>query len=207
MKKHENLNVYLSNDQGAAKYDTNKVHRKLIHKFMNCVLELVGMTGKKNIFEVGCGEGQIMGVLYQHGYHVAGMDIASEAVEITRRNFRFHEGVEADVCQGDVYDTWKAFDDGIVICCEVLEHLPEPERALGIIADRTKEYFLLSVPREPIWCILNFLRGKYWKTWGNTPGHINHWGKRKFLRLCSNYGKVIEVRTPLPWIMVLVKKE
>lgn len=179
----------------------------MIRNFMNCVLNLVEQTGKKNVFEVGCGEGQVMGVLYQHGYHVAGMDYEQEAVEITRQNFKVHENIDINVRQGDVYGAWQGSEGGMVICCEVLEHLSEPEKALRIIADRTNDYFLVSVPREPIWCILHFLAGKNWKTWGNTPGHINHWGKKKFVRLCSHYGRVIEVRTPLPWIVVLVKKD
>lgn len=191
---------------GGQKYDANKIHRRLIRSFMDCILELIGMTGKKNVFEVGCGEGQIMGVLYQSGYNVAGIDNELEAVEITERNFKIHEGMDIDVRQRDVYGDWQSMEEGMIICCEVLEHLAEPEKALEIITDRTNDYFLVSVPHEPVWCILNFLRGKYWRTWGNTPGHINHWSRKKFVELCSHYGKVMEVRTPLPWIIVLVKK-
>ena len=44
-------------------------------------------------------------------------------------------------------------DDGVdtVICCEVLEHLDEPDRALAEIARVAARHVVLSVPREPLW--------------------------------------------------------
>ena len=47
-------------------------------------------------------------------------------------------------------------------------------------------FILLSVPKEPIWRICNMARGKYWKDLGNTPGHIQHWTKKKFCRMVVN---------------------
>ncbi|AMP03321.1 methyltransferase -containing domain protein [Collimonas pratensis] len=38
---------------------------------------------------------------------------------------------------------------------------------------------------------------------GNTPGHINHWSTRGFIQLISKYFDVIEVKSPLPWTMLL----
>lgn len=94
----------------------------------------------------------------------------------------------------------------MLICCEVLEHVSDPERGLKIIADCTDEFFIVSVPHEPIWCMLNMFRGKYLKRFGNTPGHVNHWTKHSFRNMVSKYGEIIAIGTPLPWIMMLVKK-
>ncbi len=59
-----------------------------------------------------------------------------------------------------------------------------------------------SVPREPLWCALNLARGKYIKDKGNTPGHINHWSKKRFAELVDRRFDVRAVRSPLPWTMV-----
>ena len=48
-------------------------------------------------------------------------------------------------------------------------------------------------------------RGAYLRDLGNTPGHVNHWSKRDFVSLLSRHGKVEEVRSPLPWTMLLVR--
>ena len=48
-------------------------------------------------------------------------------------------------------------------------------------------------------------RGAYWSDLGNTPGHLNHWSRRSFVGLLSRYGQVVEVRSPFPWTMLLVR--
>ena len=63
----------------------------------------------------------------------------------------------------------------------------------------------MSVPREPLWRGLNMARGAYWRSLGNTPGHVNHWSKRSFVSLLSRYGEVEEARSPFPWTMLLVR--
>jgi hypothetical protein len=60
------------------------------------------------------------------------------------------------------------------------------------------------VPREPLWRGLNLARGAYVQSLGNTPGHVNHWSRRGFVRLLARHGRVIEVRSPFPWTMLLV---
>ena len=78
----------------------------------------------------------------------------------------------------------------LVIACEVLEHLEEPEIALSELFRISNKYVLISVPNEPFWRIANFARGKYLNRLGNTPGHINHWSKNGIIDLTSKYGTV-----------------
>lgn len=205
MKKYK-LDVFDGGVRMKQKYNGNPIYRKLINGFMISLLQLIEKTGKTDIYEFGCGEGQLMGVLYQNGYKVAGFDLDKTSVQIAKENF-LSRGWLADIQIGNVYqkESEHTYRGGVIICCEVLEHLEKPEKALKNIKDKSDEYFIVSVPREPLWCILNFIRGKYIKNLGNTPGHINHWSKRKFVKLCSKYGKVVEVKSPLPWTMVLIK--
>jgi hypothetical protein len=53
--------------------------------------------------------------------------------------------------------------------------------------------------------MLNMARGAYWSTLGNTPGHLNHWSRGSFVKLLSRHGEVVEVRSPFPWTMLLVR--
>jgi SAM-dependent methyltransferase len=88
---------------------------------------------------------------------------------------------------------------------EVLEHVPDPEHTLAEMARCAERHLLVSVPREPLWRMLNMARGAYWPALGNTPGHLNHWSRRSFVRLLSRHGHVTEVRSPFPWTMLLVR--
>jgi hypothetical protein len=88
-----------------------------------------------------------------------------------------------------------------VVCCEVLEHLTDPARALGVLARLAQPSLIVSVPREPLWRMLNMARGRYWRALGNTPGHLQHWSAPSFLALLEAHVEVREVRMPLPWTM------
>jgi hypothetical protein len=68
-----------------------------------------------------------------------------------------------------------------------------------------KRHLLVSVPHEPLWRILNIARGAYVRELGNTPGHVNHWSKRSFVKLLERHGEVVEARLPFPWTMLLVR--
>jgi hypothetical protein len=86
-----------------------------------------------------------------------------------------------------------------------LEHVPDPERALAVLAALARPHLIVSVPREPLWRVLNLARGRYWRDLGNTPGHLQHWSTLAFLDLLQDHLEVLELRTPLPWTMALCR--
>ena len=88
----------------------------------------------------------------------------------------------------------------------VLEHLDDPARALGVLLRLAQPHPIVSVPREPLWRMLNMARCRYWRALGNTPGHLQHWSTRGFLALLEDQLEVREVRTPLPWTMALCRR-
>jgi hypothetical protein len=50
------------------------------------------------------------------------------------------------------------------------------------------------------------MRGKYLGQWGNTPGHVNHWSRKAFIDFVASRLEIVEVRSPLPWTMLLCKR-
>jgi 2-polyprenyl-3-methyl-5-hydroxy-6-metoxy-1,4-benzoquinol methylase len=93
-----------------------------------------------------------------------------------------------------------------VFSLEVLEHIPQPERALQEMMRVTRKYVLISVPNEPVFRIQRLLSGKGLRMWGDHPEHVNHWsfwGIQRFL--AANGLHIITARTPPPfaWSVVL----
>ena len=94
----------------------------------------------------------------------------------------------------------------LIICSEVLEHMERPKDALKNLMDYGNR-FIISVPHEPIWRIMNMARGKYLKDLGNTPGHIQHFSAQTFCVMLRECGlKVVELEKPLPWLMAYCEK-
>jgi ubiquinone/menaquinone biosynthesis C-methylase UbiE len=189
-----------------AKYTTgNPVSHYLVSKFFNSLGMFYSKISVDSILDVGCGEGMVLNHLNNQNKidTCFAIDFDENEVIDAKTNIPF-----CKVSVGSIYDI--PYSDNfvdLVICSEVLEHLNNPEIGLKQLHAVTKKYALLSVPREPIWRILNMARFKYWNKLGNTPDHLNHWSKRSFKRFVSEYFEIIDTKLPLPWIILLCVKK
>ena len=184
----------------------NPIARRLVAGFLEALADLAHRSGARQMHEVGCGEGFLTTLLAQSGFAVRGSDLSPSAVAIARQRAA-ELGLPVTFRVADVYDLTPERDGAeLVVCCEVLEHLTDPARALGILARLAHPHLIVSVPREPLWRLLNMARCRYWWDLGNTPGHLQHWSARSFLALLEDHVEVHEVRTPLPWTMALCRR-
>ena len=151
----------------------NPIEKRMMAGFFASLDAALPVTPPQTILEVGAGEGEVA----------------------QRLRERFPE---ASITIVDLPDD--AFD--LVLGIEMLEHVPNPRRALEEFARVARGSAVFSVPREPIWRVLNMARGKYWSDLGNTPGHIQHWSSGSFAKLIGSYFAVDTVRRPLPWTVV-----
>lgn len=118
------------------------------------VLDLV-RPGER-VFDIGLGRGYLCGLLVRDGgvASYAGIDIVETNLQATRSMVDAN-GLQADlvdVSLGDLYDLTAeqvgSSGTSLVICCEVLEHVPDPELAMIVLADALPEdaELLVSVP-------------------------------------------------------------
>lgn len=181
----------------------NPVVRALVAGFDRGLFDLVGRAGPvRSVLEVGCGEGHVTAKLAAlfPGARVLGTDFAPAIVEIARRE---HPGLEFRAVS--IYDAGALGPWDLVVAPEVFEHLEEPARALEAIASVATRAIVVTVPREPLWRLLNLARGQYWRSWGNTDGHVQHWSRGSLVRFLSTVVDVEAVRTPLPWTQALCR--
>jgi 2-polyprenyl-3-methyl-5-hydroxy-6-metoxy-1,4-benzoquinol methylase len=182
----------------------NPVVRRLMSGFRRALDELFEAAAPRSLLDVGCGEGVLVQSWAQQlgDARVVGIDLEEDSIqagwaEHTAPNleYRVMEAANLPFADGE-------FD--LATAIEVLEHVPDPAHTLAEMARCAERHLLVSVPREPLWRMLNMARGAYLRDLGNTPGHLNHWSRRSFVELLSRHGEVVEVRSPFPWTMLLV---
>ena len=188
------------------KYATrNPVERRLVGGFMAEVRELAARTGAREAHEVGCGEGELSLMLAREGLRMRGTDASAVVIEEARRRAGA-AGLAVDYRPAPISGLVAERDRAeLVLCCEVLEHLDDPEAGLERLVELARPWLLVSVPREPLWRALNIARLRYLGELGNTPGHVGHWSRDRFVRFLDPRVEVVEVRSPLPWTMALCR--
>jgi len=131
------------------KYGTrNPLARAMMNGFLRSFRQMVKDTGAREVHEIGCGEGHLSVRLAQAGLKTRASDFSKQVVDQARQKARA-AGVDVSFAATSIYDL-NPSDAGaeLVVCCEVLEHLPDPERALDILAQLARPHLIVSVPRE-----------------------------------------------------------
>ena len=184
---------------------TNPVVKRLMAGFERTLDELFAKAAPGSLLDVGCGEGVLT-----HRWaariapgRVVGIDLEDPAIQAEWEQ-RQAPNLEYRVMKAERMP----FAEGefsLATAIEALEHVPDPEHTVAEMARVARGgHLLVSVPREPLWRVLNVARGAYLRDLGNTPGHVNHWSRRGFVDLLSRHGEVVETRSPFPWTMLLV---
>ena len=170
------------------------------------------------VLDAGCGNGRHLHEAFKKpGVSVVGLDLKSEDVTHARNMMRLmeKEGESGDgawgIFTGDI--TRLPFSDhafDVVICSEVLEHIPDEAQAIREIIRVLKpgEILAVSVPRflpEMICWALS-------KAYRNEPGgHIRIYRKRELIRklekaglVCFDTGKAHGLHAPYWWLKCIV---
>ena len=137
---------------------------------------------QKKVLNVGCGEGRIDLHLASMGYRVYATDIKLPPQELVLMP------MSITIHLSDIFDlsSFPIKSSPIVICSEVLEHLPKYREALKNLLILTGVRLIITVPHE--------------KSFGGTnAGHCNFWDDGnvdEFIDLCSpNSVAISKIRT------------
>jgi len=135
------------------------------------------------IIDVGCGRGSFLELL-KNRYPSAtftGVEYSDEGKQAARPDLR------NSIIVGDIYDVVSQLPHhyyDILVCSEVLEHLPDPDKALELIASIIKPggIALLTVP-----CGMG-----YWSTQDKIAGHYRRFEYSEFASLVKNNNFTLE---------------
>lgn len=189
-----------------SKYENkNPIHQYFLQKFLSHIRYAVEETRAARIIEIGCADGYVIKYLKDHNpsLHFWGIDIDKSALARARQMNPDSHFEHGDALTFSVPE--KSFD--MVMALELLEHIPDFQKALGNFQKMNANHFLISVPHEPFFRISNFMRGRHWKRLGNHPEHVNTWSKLEFKNVIAPYFNIEKDYSSYPWTILLVTKK
>lgn len=193
------------NTSNCQKYHAaNPLVRRLLRRFLEEVSATVGGLEPSSIVDLGCGEGVVARLLHRRFPEIdyTGLDTSERSVKVARAlnpELRFE-------VRSLLEPPPPADQADVAICLEVLEHLPDADLTAARILSWTRERAIISVPWEPFFRLGNLLRGRYVRSWGDHPEHLQHFNRRSLRALLSRHATVERIWTSFPWILALIRR-
>ena len=140
--------------QDEKKYSTtNPVVLRLINRWLAVVRDAIG-PAPELIVDVGTGEGFATERTVPAGVAVVGVEYRHGKIYAATQRLDALSGVVGDAGLLPVRDS----SAPVVTCIEVLEHLTDPDVAVGELARVTRGHCVVSVPWEPVFRLGKLIR-------------------------------------------------
>ena len=167
-----------------------------LHFFGSIAQEIVARISPRTVLDAGCAMGMVVEALRDRGVEAYGVDVSEYAIANARQDVRPYCRV------GSILDPFPRRYD-LIVCIEVLEHLParEAERAVENFTNFSDDVLFSSTPKDfketthfnvqpPEWWAELFARHGFYRDVGFDASFITPWAVR-FRRLVGPVARVI----------------
>lgn len=181
----------------------NPIHKYTLGRFFDRVAVETSNLKPHSTLEFGCGEGLFLEELKKRNIkfnHLTGIDLRQDAIDCARDLLPEYTFQCIDLFD---FQPREKFD--LVIVSQVLEHLLEPGVFMERLVVLSDKHLLLTVPWEPWFQLMNFIRGRDFLRLGNHPEHVNRWTANGFRKFVSKYVTVCHTTLVFPFIILIAE--
>jgi 2-polyprenyl-3-methyl-5-hydroxy-6-metoxy-1,4-benzoquinol methylase len=153
----------------------------------------------QRMLDIGCGSGVSLLEAQALGARAFGVEADPNVQKLARElGLQIHQGsIEDNPFPGQAFD--------LIIMNQVVEHIPEPDKAMRLIAARLSpggRVVVVLPNRRSLWCLLS---GPRWINW-HIPYHLHHFDSITFERMARCSGlRVKRMRTITPNLWTLLQ--
>lgn len=189
------------------KYESrNPVVRLLIGRFLDRVVALTAALAPRRIVDLGCGDGVVASTLRERlplDFEYRGIEINPLGIALARQRMPSIDITLGDLLTLEPQQGWA----DLAVCFEVIEHLVDPSAAVQRIRLWTARHAMVSVPWEPYFRIGSLLRGKYLRTLGNHPEHVQHFDPASLRALLAPHFHHVRIERCFPWLIAVASDD
>jgi 2-polyprenyl-3-methyl-5-hydroxy-6-metoxy-1,4-benzoquinol methylase len=180
-------------DVHAEFYDSSNPFVRYLHrKRLGFLKWWIAAERAETVLEAGCGDGFLLETLEGAGASLTGVELSETRIERARVRAPHASLIQADIREMPVPS--QAYD--ATICTEVLEHVPDPQRAVSELKRVTKPggIVLVTVPNELNW---RLARAALLRFPVRIPDHVNSFSRRSMNRMFGMAPIVFRTLPPL----------
>jgi SAM-dependent methyltransferase len=144
------------------------------------LVELETFVPPGTIYDVGCWTGSFLVAAQDRGWHALGVEPSRWASERARAR-----GLDVRTASLDDHGL-PAGQAQVVVMCDVLEHLLDPEDAVRVIGDLLAPGGALYITVPDAGSVLARIMGRRW--WSVLPMHVQYFSRRSLRRLLEANG-------------------
>jgi SAM-dependent methyltransferase len=158
--------------------------------------------GKRNIIDIGCGDGRLLDILKQHdrSWRCSGIDIDWKAAIVARN--KGHDCHPGNIENDELHWLPGSFD--LALLHQVIEHTRDPRRVLQRIAQLLRKGGYVSIETTDVKSLDFRLFGqRYWGGY-HIPRHFYVFNKQSLRKLLEQEGfevvRIASILSPVFWI-------
>lgn len=180
----------------------NGLYQRVLGRYLDRMAVQVQAVAPARVLDAGCGEGYVYRGLRARGVQAVwhGVDLSAGAIRFAEARSPEASWSTADLRRIPV----PAGHADLVLCSQVLEHIPSPEQVRDELARVASRWLLISVPLEPVFrsiCALTVALGV-----GEDPGHVNFWTPAQFRSFLKPAGRLARWERTSVYQIALVER-
>ncbi len=162
-------------DQGwETKWDDMKRYGPFSRHVRRIIKDVIRALDFETVLDVGCGQGSLLAELCAEFPHIEpnGVDISASALKLARSRLPAGQFWPLNITQGHLD---RKFD--LVVCSEVLEHIPDDLAALKNLTHMTGRYLIIST-----------VQGRMRRFEAEAVGHVRNYAPDELIQKVERAG-------------------